>query len=104
MNTKTAARFFQESTDEDFNRWLHHPVSKAFWQFLSDQRQEFREMAADLVEAGRISDAGHTDSNIFILSGRLRALAELAEIRLPTLQEFYSARAQAAAGSEKEGA
>lgn len=76
--------------DTDFMQWQHHPITKAFLAYEDDLIIAFREMGADLLEAGayRANDP-HEDRNPDVVRGKLLALKMLRRITLAEIQGFY---------------
>lgn len=79
-----------EIGEQEFMLWQHNPISAAYLQFLDDQVAVWREIAADLLEAGafRLGDPAE-DRNPDVVRGKLLALRELRGITLTDIQGFY---------------
>lgn len=41
--------------ETEFNTWKHHPVSKAYFQYLMDQRGDIKAAAVEAWEGGKLS-------------------------------------------------
>lgn len=79
-----------ELSQQSWAQWQHHPISKAFFAFLEDQHLAFRELAADLLEAGAYRvGAPHEDQNPDVVRGKLLQLKQLSRIGLTDIQSFY---------------
>lgn len=75
---------------QEWAMWQHTPITAAFLQFLDDQITVWREIAADLVEAGAYRlDSPHEDTNPDVVRGKLLALRQLRGITLENIQAFY---------------
>jgi hypothetical protein len=75
---------------QEFALWLHNPITAGFFQFMDDQIASWREMAADLVEAGAFTvGARSQDQNPDVVRGRIVALKELRQITVQTIQGAY---------------
>lgn len=76
-----------EITEQDFNGWKHHPVSKVFLRFLKDREQALlREIAA------RISAAQTTIDQFALgkLSGRAEEALDHANTSFDEIVSFYT--------------
>lgn len=81
---------FADLSELTWQSWRHHPITAAFLAYLEDQRANWREAAADLVEIGGFDPhAQHEDRNPHVVRGKLRALAMLQELTLEGIQQFY---------------
>lgn len=91
-----AREIFGEMTEEGFRLWTHNPVTKAFFAFLDDQYQNWRELAADLVETGALRPGERAeDANIDVVRGKLSTLNQLRGISLSHIQSFYGLQDEA---------
>ena len=81
-----------EVTETEFNMWRHSPMTAAYLQFMMDQVANWRELAADLIEAGAFSaGARGEDNNAEVLRGKILAFRELHAAEITTIQGFYDA-------------
>lgn len=87
---------FDDLTDVTFAQWKHHPVSAAFFRFMEDQRQNWKDGAMDRWENGLLDPADkREDFNSNVVRGKVLALAEVGQISLRAIQEFYRAASEA---------
>lgn len=79
-----------EISSTEWALWQHNPITAAYLQFMEDQVAVWRELSADLLEAGayRLNDA-HEDRNPDVMRGKLVALKQLRGITLEAIQGFY---------------
>lgn len=84
------ARLWLEMNEIEYRQWQHNPITAAYLQFLDDQIADWRETAADLLEAGafRMGDA-HEDRNPDVVRGKLLAIKMLRGITLSEIQGAY---------------
>lgn len=81
---------FLEMGETEFNSWKHHHVTAAYLQFLADQIDEWRGLAADLIENGAFQLGAQAEvNNPDVLRGRIASFRELHRIDLQTIQGFY---------------
>ena len=81
---------FANMSEEEWQLWRHHPTTRAFMNFLEDQRENWRALAADLVEAGAFnSQSPLEDANPNVVRGKLRLLAQLLSLKVEDIQAFY---------------
>jgi hypothetical protein len=79
-----------EITPQEWMLWQHGPITAAFLQFQDDQIAVWRELAADLLEAGAFhSGETHEDRNPDVVRGKLIAMRNLRGITLEAIQGFY---------------
>lgn len=77
-------------TSEEFRLWQHHPITAAYLQFLDDYVQQWREIAADLVETGAFEVRNpHEDKNPDVVRGRLITGRLLRQLDLEQIHRFY---------------
>jgi hypothetical protein len=69
--------------ESDFNAWKHHPITKAFRQYLSDYREALLKDHLARWEAGAI------DSTDQEARGRAISLKEMAAIEFQHIALFY---------------
>lgn len=92
-----------EIGDEEFRLWTHNPISAAYLQFMEDQVAVWRELAADLLEAGAFgSTSQHEDANPNVVRGRILALRDLRRITLGEIQAFYGKEPAAESEEDQE--
>lgn len=91
-DTLTTARrqLFLDMSPTEFRMWQHNPITAAYLQYLDDVIANWRDLAADLLEAGayRLGDP-HEDRNPDVVRGQLVALRKLRQISLEDIQGFY---------------
>jgi hypothetical protein len=96
-------QLFEEMGQESWAQWMHSPITKAFFDFLSHQHENWREIAADLVEYGHLKPgAEHEDQNIDVVRGKLATLRLLRGISLSDIQRFYGVLHEEPAVEENE--
>lgn len=78
-------------SEQDFQLWRHHPITSAYLLYLGDQVEAFRTAAADLVEAGNLSNAD-------LICGQIKTLRELQSLSLSDIHSFY--RQEEGAGND----
>lgn len=79
-----------DMTEQAFKLWQHEPITAAFFQYLDDQVVAFREVAADLVEAGAFTAHAKPElQNPDVVRGQIVALKQLRQITAQTIQGFY---------------
>ena len=84
------AKAIDDISAEAFAQWKHHPVTRAFLQFLGDQADNWREAALLMWEEGRMDPMHqHPDVNSNVMRGRVLALRELTEISHSDIEDFY---------------
>ena len=94
---------FEEMSQQTWATWQHHPVTSAFFSFLEAQHEDWRQIAADLVEYGRLKpNAEHEDQNIDVVRGKLATLRLLRGIGLSDIQRFYGVEKEPEAVQELE--
>lgn len=79
-----------DMTATEFKLWQHNPVTAAYLQFQADLIDDWRRLAADLLEAGafHLHDP-HEDKNPDVVRGRILAVRNLHQIKLEDIQGFY---------------
>lgn len=77
-------------TQEEYRMWQHHPITAAYLQFLDDYVEQWRGIAADLVETGafQLRDP-HEDKNPDVVRGRLVTARLLRQLDLEQIHRFY---------------
>lgn len=76
--------------EQEFKLWQHSPITAGFFQFMDDQIAVWRELAADLVEAGAFElGARAENNNPDVVRGRILAVRELRDITVQTIQSAY---------------
>lgn len=76
--------------EQEFRLWTHNPITAGFFQFMDDQIRVWRELAADLVEAGAFTPGARPESNNpDVVRGRILAVRELRDITVQTIHEAY---------------
>lgn len=75
---------FLSLTKEEFQQWRHHPVTKAYLQFLTDQRTNWQAAAMELWEVGRLASVEGE-----ALRGQVKAFRELENLELESIKSFY---------------
>src|ERR1700744_5597470 len=79
-----------EMTPNAWGIWRNHPVTIAFFAFMDDQYQNWRDAAVDILEnVGWDPTAQHEDKNPLTLRGKLRAISGLQRLTLADMQAFY---------------
>lgn len=79
-----------EISEQEWAIWQHNPITAAFLQFQDDQIVVWRELVADLLEAGAfIAGDPHEDRNPDVVRGKLVAMRHLRGITLEAIQGFY---------------
>lgn len=83
-------QLFLDMSPAEFRLWQHNPITAAYLQYMSDVIANWREIAADLLEAGayRLGEQ-HEDRNPDVVRGQLVALRKLRQISLQDIQGFY---------------
>ncbi len=79
---------------QTFNGWKHHPVTAAFLHGLDVMIERYRELGADLIEAGTMREDNSGLRNPDVIRGQILVLRDLKDMDLPTLQGIF--------GMEKE--
>lgn len=81
---------FLDMSPTEFRLWQHNPITAAYLQFQADLIDDWRRIAADLLEAGayHVHDA-HEDKNPDVVRGRILAVRNLHAIKLEDIQAFY---------------
>lgn len=83
-----------DTSPQAFSLWLHNPLTAAFFQYLADQVASFREVAADLVEAGAFTPGARGElNNPDVVRGQILALKQVREVTAQTIQSFYGQEA-----------
>lgn len=81
-------------SEQEFRLWQHSPATAAFLQYLDDQIAAFRDLAADLVEAGAFSPGARAElQNPDVVRGQILATKMLRGISLADIQGFYGQEA-----------
>lgn len=77
--------------EQEYRLWINNPITRAYHQYLADQIAYLREGVADLVELGALGpDHQKPTQNANVLGGRLNQLRDLLDLKLETIQAFYS--------------
>ncbi len=85
----------RDVTEQDFNLWRHHPVTALVLRYLADYREA---LIVDHVAAWQAGNLDPTrDAEI---RGRVISCAELAELKLDAIAQFYDWPAPPAAEPE----
>lgn len=84
-------RIFLELNEEAYQLWRHEPVTMAFLQFLADQIDTARDVAADLIEEG-LFERGKQEQNLNpdVLRGKIIAWRDLHKLTLQAIHAAYS--------------
>lgn len=85
----------------DYQSWRHNPITAGYLQYLEDMVTRWREIAADLLEAGafRVGDA-HEDRNPDVVRGKLILARQLHELTHQDIRGFYGLDQQEAEQSD----
>ncbi len=90
MNEERPKSLFLELGEQEYRLWTHNPITAAYLQFMDDQIALWRDLVADVVEAGTFEkDAAHEDRNLDVVRGKIIAMRQLRGITLETIQGFY---------------
>lgn len=73
-----------ELTEQQFQQWRHHPVSRMVLRFLADRSQALEVVAVQRLKAGTLDGPLQGE-----LRGRMLELDDCAGIQLPAIREFY---------------
>ena len=87
---------FEGLDEPTFMQWKHHPLTAGFFRFMRDQRQNWKDGAMALWENGNLDpDHKSEDLNSNVIRGKVLALAEMDQISLYAIQQFYREASQA---------
>ena len=81
---KTASTIPSGIGATEFNTWKHHPVTKAYFQYLLDQRADIKGAAVEAWEGGKLSLAVADE-----MRGASNTLKRAAEPDFAELVKFY---------------
>lgn len=71
--------------ETEFNAWKHHPVTKAYFKYLLDQRADIRDAAVDAWEGGKLNLAIADE-----MRGAANTHKRNAEPKFDEIIEFYA--------------
>jgi hypothetical protein len=71
-------------SDQEYKLWLHNPITKVVWAFLSDKREDLQDQTLSLI----LSDSLDMDT-ARELRGRIWCLTELQDLPLAAIKSFY---------------
>lgn len=87
---------FTNLDDQSFMQWKHHPLTAAFFAFMRDQGQNWKDGAMALWENGNLDPTHKSeDLNSNVIRGKVLALAEMGQISLERIQQFYREASEA---------
>lgn len=73
-------------TEADFQRWKHHPATKAFMRYLLDYEQQLAEEAVTLL---RNTPAAPDAFRLGYFQGEVNAYRSIIELEFQKMVEFY---------------
>lgn len=87
---KNLSQRWEDLTPADFGAWKQHPMTALIMRFMEDKIVNYRDLAADLVEAGAFQVGARPEvNNPDVLRGRILALRELHALDIGVIQGFY---------------
>jgi hypothetical protein len=77
-------------SEMDYQSWRHNPITAAYLQYLEDIISRWRELAADLLEAGAfLTHDSHEDRNPDVVRGKLLMARQLHGLTHQDIRGFY---------------
>jgi hypothetical protein len=71
-------------SEQDYQLWRHHPVSKVVLQYLSDYREALRQVAMERWESGALQLIDEKE-----LRGRVLAVGDMIDLSHESMRSFY---------------
>lgn len=77
-------------SEQEFRLWQHSPITAGFFQFLADQIESSRNLAADFVEGGWIREMGKPEAaSLERLRGEILLLRQLHATTAQDIHRYY---------------